>query len=157
MATWLGTQPYGSGTPTVAQDGGSVTLKNAVSGEQDGSRRLDPFTRDYVLDSTTGRVKGMSDTQQLVYLAVCTDKGTSSMRSLGQELRLIERITSNFARRVDSTLRTAVQHLVDRKLIEVAGTQVDIVRPGVARVLLQWRDLASGNEEETLIAAQHSG
>jgi hypothetical protein len=149
--------PYGSGTPAVAQDGGGLALKNFTSGEQDGSRRIDPLTKDYVLDATTGRIKGMNDTQQLVYMAVATTKGTSAMQSLGQELMLIQRITSNFARRVDSTLRAAVQHIVDRKLIEVVGTQVDVVRPGVARVLLQWRDLASGNEEETLIPLQHSG
>jgi hypothetical protein len=99
----------------------------------------------------------MSDTQQLIYLAVSTTKGTSAMNALGQELMLIDRITSNFARRVDTTLRAAVQHLVDRGLIEVTGSQIDLVRPGVAKILLKWRDVASGKDDATNVPIQRSG
>lgn len=147
----FGVQPYGIGTNAVATDGGGKAITNPYSGAQNGSRKIDPYTRDYVFDSTTGRIQGMTNAQQLVYLAVRTDKGSSAMRALGQELMRIERITSNFVRRVDDTLRAAVQHIVDRKLIVVLGTQVDIVRPGVARARLRWRDLETGDEEATEI------
>ena len=78
------------------------------------------------------------------------------MRSLGHEIRSIDRITSNFVRRVDSTLRMAVQHIVNRGLIEVVSVDVEVVRPGVALARLRWRDLSSGVEDETLIGEQSS-
>lgn len=146
-----GRQPYGEGTAAVALDGGGKPITNPYSGLQNGSRKIDPFTRDYVVDSTTGRPQGMTNAQQLVYLAVRTDKGSSAMRALGQELMRIQRITSNFVRRVDDTLKSAVQHIVDRGIIQVVGTQVDIVRPGVAKARIRWRDLETGNVEVTEI------
>jgi hypothetical protein len=143
-----GSSPYGIGTPAVSSGTGGKLLRDTSTGRRMGSRRIDPFTKDYVLDEN-GRILGMNNTQQLVLMAVSTDKGSSAMRSLGQELRRIERITSNFARRVDTTLRACVQHIVDLGLIEVLGTRVEIVRPGVSKARLLWRDLESGVENET--------
>ncbi len=145
----FGVGPYGYGTPAAtAMTSGGQILKDSSSGASQGSRQIDPLTKDYVL-SSTGRIAGMSNTKQLVYMAVLTTKGSAAMRSLGQEIMLIERITSNFVRRVDTTLRAAVQHLVDREFIEVIGTEVAIVRPGVAKARFRWRDTASGEEDET--------
>ena len=156
--TIFGAQPYGVGTATVAQDLGGSTLKDAAgTGIQQGSRKIDPKTKDYVIDPATGRIQGMSNAQQLVYLAVNTTLGASALRSLGQEIMLIDRITSNFERRVDTTLRRAVQHIVDRGLIEVVDTQVTILRPGVAVALLLWRDLSSGDDDSTPVAIPFSG
>ena len=151
-----GVQPYGIGTPAPVTAATGIALKDPVEGQQQGSRKINPATGDYVLDTTSMRIQGMSDTKQLVLLAVNTTKGSSAMRSLGHEIRSIDRITSNFVRRVDSTLRMAVQHIVNRGLIEVVSVDVEVVRPGVALARLRWRDLSSGVEDETLIGEQSS-
>jgi len=152
----FGSTPYGLGTPAVAAELGGKVLRNEQNGESTGSRRIDPVTGDYVLDDN-GRILGMDDVKHLVFMAVATDKGSSAMRQLGHELRRIDRITSNFTRRVDSTLRAAVQHLVNRELIEVVGTEVQVIRPGVAFARLRWRDLETGLEDETIVDALRSG
>jgi hypothetical protein len=152
----FGSSPYGIGTPAVAPELGGSILRDEANGLSTGSRKIDPRTRDYVLDAN-GRILGMSDTKQLVLLAVSTDKGSSAMRELGQVLRSIDRITTNFSRRVDSTLRAAVQHLVNRRLIEVVGSEVQVLRSGVAFARFRWRDLTTGREEETFIEASRSG
>src|SRR5687768_14948454 len=138
-----GSSPYGIGTPAVATNLGGATLTDEA-GVQRGSRRIDPYTKDYVLDET-GRIAGMSNVHQLVQLAVSTTKGTAAMRALGHDLRRIDRISANFVRRVDTTLRAAVQRLVSQGLIEVVGTSVEVARPGVGFARLQWRDLTSGS------------
>lgn len=151
---YFGSAPYGLGTPEAAPDLGGKALTHPDTGEQTGSRQIDPATKDYVLDDY-GRIAGMSNVHQLVLLAVSTKKGSAAMRQLGHELMSIQRISANFARRADSELRRAVQHLVNRGLVEVVGTSVDIVRPGVARARLMWRDLTSfdGAIQETVTGA----
>mgnify|MGYP000142922689 CR=1 FL=1 len=83
----------------------------------------------------------MSDVQQLVHMAVATDLGSSAVRNLGQQLRQIERVSSNFEALVTNALEGAVQHIVNAGLIEVVGVVVEVVRPGVAHARLLWRDL----------------
>lgn len=151
-----GRQPYGVGTPAVLQDTGGKVLSNPYYGNREGSRKIDPRTRDYVLDSTTGRILGMTNPQQLVYLAVSTTRGSSAVQALGHELGKIDRISANFTRRVDGALRAAVQHIVDRGLIEVVAIEVQVLRPGQGFARLRWRDTATGHEEETLVGEAHS-
>lgn len=153
MAKTYGPAPYGVGTPAVLPTSSGRVLTVLGTGEQSGARLIDPITRDYVIDAN-GRCVGMDAVQQLVYLAVATSKGTSAMRSLGQELKQIKRITSNFEKRVDETLRAAVQHIVDRGLIEYVGTSVRIVeKPGgkLASIHLRWRDVSTGKEDTTFV------
>lgn len=143
----FGASPYGIGTPATAPAQGGKILRDTSNGFSTGSRKIDPLTKDYVLDDY-GRLVGMGDLHQLVFLAVSTTKGSSAMRSLGQDLRRIERISSNFQRRVDTTLRAALQSLVNARRIEVISTSVEIIRPGVVRTRLRWRDLETGRENE---------
>lgn len=137
----FGSTPYGLGTPAVAPSQGGAIFRDASTGLSTGSRMIDPVTKDYVFDSN-GRILGMPDVHQLVLLAVSTRKGSSAMRELGQELERIPRITANTARRVDSTLRASVQHLVDQGLITVTGTTVETGDARIRAVLL-WRDLTA--------------
>lgn len=121
-------------------------------GVQQGSRRIDPVTKNYVLDST-GRIAGMKNVHQLVLMAVSTTKGTAAMRALGHEFRKIDRISANLLRRIDDTIRGAVNHLVTRGLIEVVSTSAEVSQPGRAFARLRWRDLTSGSSrvEDTLV------
>lgn len=146
----LGTSSYGLGTPDVAPGGGGKIFRDPATGLTVGSRRIDPETKDYSIDDY-GRILGMNNTQQLVLLAVSTSKGSSAMRSLGQELRKIDRITSNFKTRVESTLRSCLQFLVDRGVVEFVGIEVELLGQGVARVHMSWRDLTTNNVETVVI------
>lgn len=142
----FGTSPYGIGVPATAAAPGGKVLRDPNTGQATGSRRIDPVTKDYVLDEH-GRILGMSNTRQLVLMAVTTAKGSAAMRQLGHEIFRIGRVSPNFERRVDFELRRAVQHLVDRDLIEVVEVQVRLLKAGVALARLRWRDLSTGRDD----------
>lgn len=148
----FGSSPYGIGTPATAPEQGGALLRDTVTGQTRGARRIDPLARDYVLDEN-GRLLGVDNIKQLVQLAISTSRGSAAMRRLGQALREIDRVSPNFQRRVDQALREAVQHLVNDDLIEVVGTEVQILRSGVAFARLRWRDLETGLDEEELVQA----
>lgn len=142
----FGSQPYAPGTPRVTLNTRGVPNRNPYTGAQNGSRKIDPATRDFVIDPATGQSLGMTNAQQLVYMAFKTDLGSSAMREIGQKLAKIKRIGPSFALEVDVELRRVVQHIVDQKVIEVVGTSVQIVRPGAARASLRFRDVETQGE-----------
>ncbi len=142
----FGSSPYGLGTPSDTDPNGGAILRNAFTAKSQGSRRINPYTRDYVLDAF-GRIEGMDTVQQLVLLAVSTELGSSSMTELGHDLKSIDRITTNFERRVDSVLREALAQVIADRLVEVQGIKVTRLQPqGRAFIQLVWRDLTSGEE-----------
>lgn len=145
-----GTTPFGLGTPAVAATVGGKLLNDAATGTQSGSRFLDPVTGDYVVDGF-GRIKGMDDLRQLVLLRVKTTIGTSTMTTLGNTLKSIDRITNNIDRRVDSILRASLQDIVDGGLIEVTEVKVEVVRPGTVYARLRWRSLITGLDDEAAV------
>lgn len=140
-----GGSPYGIGQPSDVNPNGGSVLKNAFNGVAQGSRRIDSRSKDYVLN-TYGRIEGMSNVQQLVLLAVATDLGSSSMTDLGQALKRIDRITTNFERTVDSTLRAALAHLTNDNLVEIQSITTTKLGNGRAFIQLRWRDLTTSQE-----------
>lgn len=149
-STACGSSPYGLATPVTAPQFEGSILRDEFSGETRGSRRIDSYTKDYVLDAN-GRILGMNDTQQLVLLAVSTTKGSAAMRDLGQALSRIERITSNTESLIRSELHSALQSLIDAGRIEFQGIDVDFVRPGVVHVHVLWRDVSTGVLQATAV------
>lgn len=151
-----GAEPYGPGTPAVAPALGGKTLTDPSTGQQLGSRKIDPTTGQYVIDPSTGRIAGMTNAQQLVYLATRTRKGSSALQGLGQTLADIERIGAGFEKRVDTILRDAVQTLVDRGIITVDSVDVQKVKTPDGRTVvfvnLRWRDVSTGQPETTLVS-----
>lgn len=142
----FGSSPYGIGTPADVDPNGGKALQNAQTSKQQGSRRINPATGDYVMNSF-GRIEGMSDVQQMVLLAVSTELGSSSVVALGHELKSIDRITTNFAKRVETVLRNALAALVNDKQIEIQAIRVErMPQSGRAYVQLLWRDLTSDVE-----------
>jgi hypothetical protein len=147
-STGFGSTPYGIGTPPDTDPNGGTILSDAYSGAPQGGRSLDPVSRDYVMDPTFGRIRGMSNAQQLVLLAISTDKGSAAMAELGQQLKGIKRITNDFEQRVDGTLRGALAYLVARSMIEVKSVNVMRLGDGRAYARLVWRDLTTSIEHE---------
>ena len=145
-----GTSPFGLPNASVATLSGGVLLTDPSTGNSTGSRAIDPATGDYVVDSN-GRVSGMDDIRQLVLLRVKTTAGSSTVTTLGNSLRSIDRITSNISNRVDSLLREAVKDLVDAGLIVVTDTTVEVVRPGVVYARLRWQVVVTGIDDEAAL------
>lgn len=143
----LGTSPYGFGTPDAAPVLGGAPLVRPADGGRPGSRSIDPATGQYVYGAD-GRIEGMSDMQQMVYLAVKTDAGSAWDPSLGDDRSQLRDVTVNFAQRREASLRTALAHLTGPGLITILS--VDVVRVGESRVdtTLRWKDLTTGNEHD---------
>lgn len=159
----FGTQAAGRsnaafGTPGTAAAFGGGILRNTATGARHDARLIDPVTRDYVLDEDNpGRLLGMSATKQGVLLSVGTERYSSAVRLMGQELRKIDRITPNFERRVLDKLIDALQPLIDTRQIAVLGFTTfkagpkDGLAPGQTYGRLRWKDLTTDAEYEELV------
>lgn len=145
-----GLSPAGFGAPARAEEPQRGILRDR-NGQPQGSRLIDPVTRDYVVASD-GRAVGMHNVQQLVHLAIHTVRSSSAIRDLGNELSTVKTITANFEHRVLLILTRAVQHLIDDGLIEVLGFASFTIGPdggqphGRAIGRFRYRDLTTGRE-----------
>ena len=152
-----GTTSAGLGTSAAATEFGGTFLRDDKTGASFGARRIDPRTRDYVLDSN-GRALGIRDVRQMVQFALHTEHNSSAVRGFGHKLRTIDRITANFEKRVLSVLTEALQPLIRAGLIEVLGfSQFTIgddrngLRRGASYGRLKWRDRTTTREREEFV------
>ena len=150
----FGSTPYGIGTPTPATAPSGGLLRDPTTGRTMDARRIDPSIRDYALDTSAGRILGMSATKHNVIIAVHTELNSSAMRGLGQELRKLDRVTSNFQRRLEATITSCLKHLIDRQLVRVLGITTfragakDGLQPGQTYGRLSFVDLTTGEEHK---------
>lgn len=145
-----GLGPYGFGTPAAAPEPGGAVFREASSGAQLSARAIDPKTGDYIYDDY-GRVTGMSAGAQAVYLACKVDLGTSSVPTLGQRLRAIDRITANFQRRVEETIRAALSVAVSTGLIKIIAIDTERMSERGVFARVRWRDLETRSEQDTFV------
>lgn len=145
-----GLGPYGYGTPAVAPIPGGAVFRDSATGDQLGARRIDPKTGAYVYDAY-GRVEGMSAGAQAVYLACKVESGTSSVSTLGHELRSIDRITTNMARRVEQKIRAALAAAERTGLIRIVAIDVEPMNERGAFARVRWLDLETREERETIV------
>jgi hypothetical protein len=141
----FGSTPYGIGSPVGSSARGGTILRDEKTGMPQGSRRLNPATRDYSIDSN-GRALGANNVRALVELALATVRGSSAMVALGQTIGSIDRIGASFRYRIRDAVAGAVKHLTDRGLIEIQRTAVEDISPGKVLVRVFWRDLTTGEE-----------
>lgn len=139
-----GTTPAGFGEPTQNGLGSNVVLPDSKVGGSHGSRKINPITRDYVVNSD-GRIEGMNNVQHLVQLAVT---------KAAPELQRIDKLDGGFEREVLAILTTALAPLVAQDFIEVRGVTVRVgkaggLQPGQAVTLLRWFDRTTNDEIET--------
>lgn len=143
----------GVGSPPTAPEQPGKLLTDHL-GASTGARKIDPRTRDYVLSADTGRLEGMPATRQVVHLAVQTEKFSSCVAELGQQLRDIDRVTSNIVARCLATLTEALEPAVSQGLVQVVGFSTfkagpaDGLREGRTYGRLRWKDLTTGAEYE---------
>lgn len=144
----FGTTPFGAGTPIAAPIFAGVVLRDDLTGLSSQGRYIDPSTNQYVFDSF-GRMKGTSEVRQLVYMAAKTVLGSSAQTTLGQSLGDIKTIGPTFAKQVSDKLRSALQPIVDRKLMVINNIDVQQMADNRSRVVcvLRWTDTTTGKEE----------
>lgn len=152
-----GSSPAGFGSPAEADVPGGGFLRDVVTGKPLGARKIDPTTRDYVLDAF-GRALGVDYVRHVVQMSVHTERGSSVVQTMGQRLSSIDRITENTEQQILSILTEAVQPLVDQGLIEVVGFVGFVAgddRNGLARGAVYgrflWRDLSTGEEQTEFV------
>src|SRR3990167_8722863 len=147
----------GYGTPATATGPTGALLRDTRTGESLSARKIDPNTRDYVLDEH-GRILGVDYVRHVVQMSVHTDRGSAAVQEMGQMLRTIDRITPNVEQRILLTLTDALRPLINQGLIEVVGFSGFVAGDGsnglprgaVYRRLL-WRDLTTGQEHAEII------
>lgn len=147
----------GYGTPATATGLSGAFLRDTKTGKSLGARKIDPVTKDYVLDAN-GRILGVGYVKHVVQMSLHTEEGSAVVQDMGQRLRTIERITPNIERQILATLTKAVQPLIQQGLIEVvgfthfrAGDDRNGMRRGAVYGRFLWRDLTTGEEEEEVI------
>ena len=152
-----GTSPAGLGTSTPATTPGGAFLRDTKTGKSLGVRKIDPRTRDYVMDSY-GRQLGMSYVQHAVQMSLTTERGSAAVQSMGHRLSSLGRITPNFERQVLAILTEAVQPLITLGYIEVVGFRqfakgdgTNGLQRGAVYGRFLWRDLTTKTEHEELI------
>jgi hypothetical protein len=150
----FGGQPFGGssysfGTPTTSDGFVGNVLVDSDTGAQEGSRYIDPVTRDFVLDGN-GRVKGHANVRHLVQMAIQTARGSASVRDIGINFDDLEVITGDFQRRLDGVFGEALAHLVRAGYVEPLGVRTysqgpsDGMPRGRVRMTYEWRDVSSG-------------
>ena len=152
-----GVTSAGFGTPSTAAVPGGAFLRDTKTGKSFGARKIDPQTRDYVLDSN-GRILGVDYVRHVVQMSVHTERYSSAVQEMGHMLRAIDRITPNIEQQIFTTLSEAVQPLVEQGLVEVvgftnfvAGTDLNGMRRGAIYGVFRWRDLTTGLAHEEIV------
>ncbi len=147
-----GTSSAGIGAPEEGNPQDGVVFQ-APDGTSDGSRYIDSQTRDYVMNAN-GRLNGMPNVPHLVQFAILTEINSSAVRGIGQNLKSLDRISPNFDKKVLGILTTALQPLINARLVEVVGfssksSSTDKgVTPGRFYGRLLWRDLTTRGEPQ---------
>ncbi len=151
-----GTSSAGIGAPEEGNPQSGAVFAGA-DGTANGSRYIDPQARDYVMNAN-GRLDGMPNVPHLVQFALLTERNSAAVRSIGQELKSLDRITPNFEKRVLSVLTRALQPLVDARLVAIVGfssfesSSTDKgLQPGRVYGRLLWRDLTTRGEPQELL------
>lgn len=146
-----GTSQFGFGAPAsaVAIVGRPFDMTDQFRTAGD-SRRIDPTTRDFVIDEDTGRVLGMTANQQRVYLALITQLGSSADSLLGSEILSIETVTRNIVSRVDNEVRRALGPLVAEGSIEIVSVDAYAQNTHL-RTKVVWLDLTDNTKYTTEI------
>ena len=146
----FGTVPFGFGAPALANPNVGKIFDNN-DGTIGNNRLIDPRTRDYLMNTATGRIYGQDAMQQMVYLALVTVKESSSVNSLGENFSSIKQITPNVQAALTNEVKLAVNHLTTKKQIVLNNVFVQIDQNNVARIHVVWTDTSKNIQVTTVI------
>lgn len=143
MSTGLGTASAGS-SPVGFGDADDAPTAPVVSLM---SRYIDPATRDYRVNETTGAFARMPPVRQRAMLAVMTVLGSSTGQA-DWGLRRPPKMGSNFEQQLESELRRALYRLTDtEQVMRIESIQIerDTIR-ALARI--HYMDLTTGQKDD---------
>lgn len=120
----IGSVPFGYGSPATARPniGAALTTTKGTAGN---ARLIDPRTKDYVIDPNTGRPMGDDGIRSMVYLALTTIKGTSTVTDLGNEFDTVKLKNEKTEAQLQDLTRQALAELVNQKLIRIESVVVN--------------------------------
>lgn len=145
-----GTSPAGFGTPDTADAAQGSIFRDPTTGKQLSARRINATTGRYEFDSY-GRIVGDTTARQLIKIAFATAQRTSVIPSLGHDLRNVKDITSNFSQQVAGEVQNAIQQLLDQRLVDLRAVSTQVDDAGRVKVLVQFVDLTTGEEQEVVV------
>ena len=152
----FGTSPFGFGAPAEANPNVGKAY-NTAQNTQGTGRFINPETRDYQFDANTGRLIGQNSAQQMVYLALVTEKGSSAVLGLGEDYTLIKTVSPDIQALVETSVKNALKSLTDRKIITLDQVILNLVKnkrtdPNrLMRISVRWTDLNNNTSFETII------
>lgn len=135
----LGSTPFGLGTPVAAP----VPPADPPS----FSRYINPGTRSFEIDTSTGHFKSMPALRQRALIILMTVHGSSSvLRELG--VRRVDKVSPDSLARLRTNVRDALAQLTTvERVMRIDGLVVDEVSPGRVMVLLSYTDLTTGRRD----------
>ncbi len=139
----FGTAAFALGTP--AEPGAAPAPSN-------GSRFLNPRTRDWEIDPDTSQHAQMPAARQRVLLALLTVRG-SATSAPGFGFKPPSKIGPRFEAETRNAVRVALAHLTreDAPAIEIQDIAVQKIAPGRVLLTVSYVDLATGEEDEASI------
>lgn len=99
---------------------------------------IDPNTGDYVLDMNGSKI-GDDPVNQLVYLALLTQKGSSAVYDFGIDLQQ-DTISDSTQLIAKNAVQKALKSLIDQRLVDLISVNISIVYDAVS-VGIVWRDV----------------
>jgi hypothetical protein len=113
-----------------------------------GSRYLNPATRDYQIDGTTGQQAQMPMVRQQVLIALTTlAKSATTLDWLG--IKLPRKMGNRFQGEVEVSVRSALRHLTDtQKVIHIDGITAERGAAGRGRITVSFTDLTTGKADK---------
>lgn len=137
------TTPLGLGTPG---------LPGSVPAPGDGSRFLNPQSRDWEIDPATTQLAQMPPTRQRVLLALLTVRGSATAVP-GFGFTPPTKIGALFEAQTRNAVRTALRHLTNEEAPVISIDNIDVVKVAPGRVVLtvEFTDLATSESDEVSI------
>ncbi len=142
----FGTAPGGSSPFGIATPAAAVAPPDGPA----GSRFINPISRDYEVDDTTGHFKQMPGTRQRVLLAVMTIRDSSGLPGFG--VRMPTRMGDAFERQGENAVRQALFHMTDvEKSLLINSIKVERGLGGRARITISFTDLVTGDQDRVRV------
>jgi hypothetical protein len=136
-----GMTPFGVGTP--------ATGAEPPSGPA-GSRYINPVTRDYQVDPTTGQFAQMPPVRQRVLLAVLTARNSSAVPGFGT--RLPPNMDESFESAVRAEITRALNQLTQvERVCRLDAVLVKRGRLGRAQITIVFVDLTTGTRDQLTV------
>ena len=115
-----------------------------------GSRYIDPRTRDYAVDQSTGQFQQMPAVRQRFLLRLTTLYGSSSVRPT-DGVKLPRKFDEASRRNVDDAVRLAMRHETDIEKVARIDSVTLARNPdnhGLADIVVSFVDLTTGADDQ---------